>query len=94
MDIVQFSKLALSTSARYLRLTKCNFQSCDCPVRVEGATESPDSQLAAPRDLLYTGITPPMPPRISRPVRGACARTFRKRLTGAQPMSHYLGKTR
>ena len=26
------------------------------------ATESPDPQLAAPRDLLYTGITPPMPP--------------------------------
>ena len=40
IDKVQFSKLALSTSARFLRLHFCNFQSCDCPVEVEGTPES------------------------------------------------------
>ena len=68
MDIVQFSKLALSTSARYLRLTKCNFQSCDCPVRVEGATES-DCLLRcgrlprSPRFQLQNRPTHNLPPR-------------------------------
>ncbi len=33
------------------------------------ATEPPELQLAAPCILLYTGMTPPTLPRISRPVR-------------------------
>ena len=35
-----FPKLALSTPAQLPRLHFCNFQSCGCPVRVEGATKS------------------------------------------------------
>ena len=55
----------------------------------------PELQLSAPRDLLYTGNNiAERPLKSSRPVRGVCARAFRGRLTGAQPMSQYLGKTR
>ena len=41
---------------------------------VEGAPESPELQLASPWDLLYTGMTPPTLPRISRPVRVGAVR--------------------
>ena len=41
---MQFPKLALSTPPRFPRLHFCNFQSCDCPVEVEGTPE-PDCSL-------------------------------------------------
>ena len=41
---------------------------------VEGTPESPELQLASPWDLLYTGMTPPTLPRISRPVRVGAVR--------------------